>query len=540
VSETLAAGTWQSLLPPLLAIGLALAFRQVVLALVAGVALGALVASDWALTGAIRRGTQEYAVGTVADPDHATILLFTLLLGGMVGIISRAGGAAGLAAWAVRRATDPRRAQVSTWLLGLLVFVDDYANSLLVGPAMRPVTDRLRISREKLTFLVDATAAPVSSVALVSSWIGVEVGYIADQYARLGLEGDPYGVFLKTLPHRFYPLLMLWLGFLIAWTGRDFGPMRRAEARARTTGQVSGPGARPASDFGGEEADAAPRAGNALLPVAVVVVVTLAGMAATGRARVLEAGEEPTLRAVFGMGDSLRALLWGSLAGCATAGALALATGALRLDAVVDAWMAGLRAMMVGCVILVLAWALGAVCEDVGTATFLIDVVGDRLDPRLLPAAIFLLAAAVSFATGTSWGTMAVFFPLVVPLTHGLAPGQEPVMLGAVGAILAGSVFGDHCSPIADTTVLSSLACSCDHVDHVRTQLPYALVVGATGLVAGELAVGLGLYPAWVGLAIGALALAALVRVLARPAGAQAPAGAAEPAPIRRQPTPEA
>lgn len=525
-----AAGTWQSLLPPLLAIGLALAFRQVVLALVAGVGLGALIASGWRVGPALDRAASDYAVGSLVDHDHATILVFTLLLGGMVGVISRAGGGAGLAAWAVRHATDPRRAQVTTWLLGLLVFVDDYANSLLVGPSMRPVTDRLRISREKLAFLVDATAAPVSSLALVSSWIGVEVGYIADQYARLGIEGDPYVVFLKTLPYRFYPLLMLWFGLVVVWTGRDFGPMRRAETRARETGAVTAPDARPASQFAEADPGASPRAANALVPIAVVVAVTVVGMWTTGRAAVLDAGDAPTLRAVFGQADALRALLWGALAGCAVALTMALATRALRLDDALDAWMQGLAAMMVGCVILVLAWALGDVCADVGTAEYLIGVVGDGLAPRWLPAAVFVLAAAVSFATGTSWGTMAIFFPLVIPLAHGLAPGDEPIMLGAVGAILAGSVFGDHCSPIADTTVLSSLACSCDHVDHVRTQLPYALVVGGTSLLVGEVAVALGLYPPWVGLGVGAALLVAAVRWLGRPPGKVAGALGGAPA----------
>jgi len=250
----------------------------------------------------------------------------------------------------------------------------------------------------------------------------------------------------------------------------------------------------------------------------------------TGRAAVLDAGDAPTLRAVFGQADALRALLWGALAGCAVALTMALATRALRLDDALDAWMQGLAAMMVGCVILVLAWALGDVCADVGTAEYLIGVVGDGLAPRWLPAAVFVLAAAVSFATGTSWGTMAIFFPLVIPLAHGLAPGDEPIMLGAVGAILAGSVFGDHCSPIADTTVLSSLACSCDHVDHVRTQLPYALVVGGTSLLVGEVAVALGLYPPWVGLGVGAALLVAAVRWLGRPPGKVAGALGGAPA----------
>jgi len=494
-----------------------------VLALVAGVWLGALLSSTWNPLVALFRAVDHYALGALADEGHASIIIFTLLLGGMDNVITRAGGGSGLAQLVTRRATSARRVLVATWALGILIFFDDYANSLLVGSSMRPITDKLKVSREKLAFLVDATAAPVSSIAIVSSWIGVEVGYIADQYQSLGLEGDPYIVFLKTIPYRFYPLLMLVFGLSVVLWRRDFGPMYRAEHRARMTGRVIAEGAKPASHLGEDasgDAGVEPRWLNAVVPIVAVVATAALGMWVTGTAAVDADGLEPTLRNVFGAADSLTALLWGAFAGCIAAIGVALGSRSLTLVKSMDAWVGGLEAMVLACVILVLAWSLGSVCKDIQTATFIVSGIGDWLSPSMLPAVVFVVAALVSFATGTSWGTMAILFPLVVPMAHQLAPRSEHIMLGAISSILAGSVWGDHCSPISDTTIMSSLASSCDHIDHVRTQLPYALLVGIVSVVFGEIGSGLGLYPGWVGLLLAAAVLLAAVRWLGKPVDA--------------------
>ncbi len=506
-----AIGGWVALLPPLLAIGLALLLRQVVLALLAGVWVGAVVVSDFQPVVALLRVVDRYAVAAVADADHASILVFSLLLGGMIGVVTRSGGGLGLAALVTRMAKSSSRGQLAAWLLGIVVFFDDYANSLLVGSSMRPITDRLRVSREKLAFLVDATAAPVASLALVSSWIGVEVGYIGEQLGERGIDADAYVVFLRTLPYRFYPWLMLFFGLLIALSRRDFGPMLGAELRARTTGRLVAEGSTPASDFSDALAEAPPRPLNAVLPVLTVVLVAIVGMYLDGRASVLAAGEEPTLRAIFGAASSLKALLWASAFGGAVAVVASLATGALDLEGALGAWLDGLKSMLLACVILTLAWSLGAICREVHTAEVVIASIGGWLRPEWISAVVFVVAALVSFATGTSWGTMAILFPLVVPLADEVARHDMHVMLGAISSILAGSVWGDHCSPISDTTIMSSMASSCDHVDHVRTQLPYALLVGGVSMVFGELATGYGLYPAWVGLLFGALVLAGFV-----------------------------
>ncbi len=510
---------WTSILPPLVAIVLALVFRHVLLALIIGVWLGAFLLTGMSPVSSFARLLDTHLVGAIADRGHASILLFSLLLGGMLGLITQSGGAKGLASWVRGDTKSRRRSQLTTWFLGLLIFFDDYANSLLVGASMRPVTDRLRISREKLAFLVDATAAPVSSLALISSWIAVEVGYIEDQFVHLGIERDAYVTFIETIPYRFYPLLMLLFVAWVALRGRDFGPMLRAERRAAEEGLLMRSGAHPASDFHDEAVreDVEGRPMNALIPVVVVVLVAGAGIYFDGRAKVLATGLEPSLRAIVGAASSSAALLWASGAGCLAGLVMSLSSRALTLGDSMDAWMAGMRGMLLAVSILVLAWALGGVCRDLHSAEFLIGIVGDWLTPMWIPATVFVLAAVVSFATGTSWGTMAILFPLVVPLAHQIAPGNEGILLGAVSSILAGSVWGDHCSPISDTTILSSMATSCDHMDHVRTQLPYALLVGLVGLLCAEIPVAAGWYGPWVGLMVAGVAMIVAFELLSRP-----------------------
>ncbi|MGD8607910.1 MAG: Na+/H+ antiporter NhaC family protein [Myxococcales bacterium] len=502
-----------------MAIVLALLFRNVLVALLAGVWLGSFLLSDMSLILSFARLLDTHVIDALADHGHASIVVFSLLLGGMLGLMTQSGGAKGLASWVDTDATTRRRAQLTTWSLGLLIFFDDYANSLLLGSSMRPVTDRIRVSREKLAFLVDATAAPVASLALISSWIGVEVGYIADQFSHLGIEKDAYVTFIETIPFRFYPILMLLFVMWVAIRGRDFGPMLHAERRAEKRGLLLRVGARPASDFHAESvsADTPGRPMNALIPVLVVVLVAAIGIYVDGRAKVVAAGLEPSLRAIVGAASSSSAMLWATGAGCLAALALAVGSGALTFAQSIDAWTNGIRSMVYAILILVLAWSLGAVCRDLQTASFLMGAVGDWLAPAWIPAAVFIMAALVSFATGTSWGTMAILFPLVVPLAQQIAPGRETILLGTISSILAGSVWGDHCSPISDTTILSSMAASCDHMDHVRTQLPYALFIGLVSLLCAELPVAAGWYGPWMGLVVGAVVTIAIFELISRP-----------------------
>ena len=499
---------WISILPPLLAIGLALVARQVHIALLLGVWLGALVIYGWNPALAFMHLGDRFLVDALAERSHASILIFSTLLGGMVGILAHAGATEGVVRYLARKVRGRRGGQKTTAIMGTVIFFDDYANTLLVGNSMRPLTDRLLISREKLAYLVDSTAAPIATIAVISTWIGFEVGLIQDALAKLGGEGSAYTFFLRSIPYGFYPILTIWFVYLVAWLGRDLGPMLTAETRAVTRGEVLRPGAQPASDsMAGESGQQEVRPAHplvAIVPILLVIVATAAGLWWNGKQALTAAGiMAPSLREILNAADSFEVLLWASLAGTVTALVLACVTRRLDLRTSVEGWLAGAKAMLIAMVILLLAWSLSAVCTVLQTAPFLVEICRDGLAAQFLPTVTFLLAAAISFATGTSWGTMAILMPLVFPL-GAILPGSEglaapvgvSIHLATVSAVLAGAVFGDHCSPISDTTILSSLASGSDHIDHVRTQLPYALLVAGVALVVGYLPSGFGFPPA--------------------------------------------
>ncbi len=525
---------WFSLLPPLLAVLLALLFREVVTALFAGIWLGALAVAGFNPLAAVWRVVDTYAVPALADPDHASIVAFSLLLGGMVGVIARNGGTLGIVEAVAPLARSERRGKLATWLAGMAIFFDDYANTLIVGNTMRPITDRLRISREKLAYIVDSTAAPLAAIVPISTWVGYEITLIGDglgiaagQTADVALSAElaganPFTVFLHTIPYLFYPLLALVLVVLTSAMNRDFGPMAAAELRARRGDGLWRPGAMLAADTSGDlmeaKEDTPHRWWNAALPVLTVIAVVVAGLYFTGRAVAVQESPDPSLMDVFGEADPFATLLWGSLAGCLVAIGLSMAQGVLTLEESMTAWVGGLKAMVIAMVILVLAWSLGAVTEDVGTARYLSLILEGAFPLELLPVLVFVTAAAIAFATGTSWGTMAILLPLVIPLAVTLGGGIDfeggahyTVLLGTISSVLAGAIFGDHCSPISDTTVLSSMAAGCDHVDHVRTQLPYAVLVAVVAMAVGDVPTAYGL-PNWISLVVGALILWAFVR----------------------------
>ncbi len=518
---------WVSVLPPLVAIALALALKRVIPAIFLGVWVGAWAASNQAIDGTqgvagawhgLLDAFQVYILKALADEDHAAIILFSLMVGGMVGIISRNGGMQGIVNRIVRWADSARHACIATVGMGIAIFFDDYANTLVVGNTMRSVTDRMRVSREKLAYLVDSTAAPIAALALVTTWIGTEVGLIGDAIADIpGITDPAYILFLKTIPYSFYPLLALFFVMLIAAGRRDFGPMHAAELKARNRAADTDV---PKPAVTGEEIITAKRnrphrAINAVVPVAVLIVSVVVGLWVTG--------EGDTLRDRIGSSDSYKALMWASLLSVLTATLLTLSQRILDLEQIIDAWFRGLKSMLYAMIILVLAWALGQTTKDLGTAQFLVSTLGDNLAGGLLPTLVFLLAAGTAFATGSSWGTMGILMPLVIPLSwavlqqDGTIPAADlPLLYATISGVLAGAVWGDHCSPISDTTILSSMASGCDHIEHVRTQLPYALTVGLISIVFGTLAVMLHV-PWWLSLTLGALALLALYRFLGKP-----------------------
>jgi len=542
-ASTRAIPGWLSLLPPLLAIGLALIYRRVVPALFFGVWIGAVVAigySPWAAFKGLLDAFQVYVREAMADPNHVSIILFSLMIGGMVGIISKNGGTLGIVERLTGWASDSKRGQMVTGALGISIFFDDYANTLIVGNTMRPVTDRLRISREKLAYLVDSTAAPISTLAFVTTWIGYQVGLLGT--AIEGIEGfseGAYSVFLSALPYNFYPLLAIFFVFLVAYVGRDFGPMLDAETRARETGKVLGEGAK-VDEAAAEGDELKPpegtpyRAVNAILPIIVLVGGVLGGLYITG---LNAAGEGASLRTIIGEADSYAALMWGSLLGVLVAAVLSIGQGILDLEQTVEAWYEGLKAMLFAMIILVLAWSLSHITEVLHTADYLVSVLGETLPPGVVPALVFVLAAATAFATGSSWGTMGILMPLVVPLTWAImgangmtGAAHHHILYSSVSCVLAGSVWGDHCSPISDTTILSSMASGCDHIEHVRTQLPYAMSVGLVAVLFGTLPAGFGM-PWWMGLLLGGGLLFGLLYLVGTPVETATPPfeGEAEP-----------
>lgn len=511
-TEQRSIAAWLSILPPMVGILIALILRSVIPALFLGVWIGAWLLTGLSLDGL---GTSLLAVFDVhvrdalVDRDHAAIILFSLMIGGMVGIIFKNAGMEGIVAHAIRWAKTPHRAQLATAGLGTALFFDDYSNTLVVGNAMRPVTDRLNISREKLAFLVDATAAPIACIALITTWVGYEVGLIDAAVRNLEDFDEPaYFLYVRSIGYSFYPVLMLLFVYLVAASGRDFGPMAKAERRARG-GHTAAPDSEQMEMSESRDLhphDTTPRrAFNGIVPIIVLIVGVMLGLLATG--------EGDKLMDIIGSADPYKALMWSSLVAALTAGTMTLAQRILTLEQTVMAWYAGMKMMFLAMVVLVLAWALASLTESLNTADFLVSILGDAIPIGLVPFSVFIIAALTAFSTGTSWGTMGILVPVVVPLTWGILqansaadPAHLHIMYSAIACVLSGAVWGDHCSPISDTTILSSMSSRCNHIDHVMTQMPYAAVVGAFAVGLGTIPAGFGL-PWWAAMLIAAAGL---------------------------------
>ena len=532
-----------SIFPPLMAVALAVLFRRPLLALFAGILTGAFLmrrAAEAGLAASAGGGALDvftkYFHDQLVDRDRLLTIGFVFFMLAMVGVMTRSGGIQGLMDAIARRARTVRRTQIATYLMGLAIFFDDYANTILVGSTMRPLTDRFKISREKLSYLVDSTAAPVAGLSVFSTWIAFEVSTFSAQLPAAGLApADGYEIFFRTIPYSFYCILTLVFVGLVVFTGRDLGPMLDAERRARRTGKVLRPGGVPMVGEKATTMEPAPgiphAAWRAVLPLLTFLFWTLGHIFVNGIAGVREAQPELPLFSVSGITEVLYAgsgyepLFYGALAGFAVA-CIGGITAGLLLDVLRAAWTT-VRSMGVAFAILYLAWMIGAVCSDLGTAPYLTSLVGNAIDPLLLPTLLFLLAGGVAFATGSSWSTMSILLPLVVGLAYhmgssavGLAPtGPESgqlLMVMSIAAVLSGAIFGDHCSPISDTTVMSSIASASDHIDHVRTQAPYSLLVMGVAAVFGYLpATYLGLSP-WLCVALGSVALAGLLFLFGR------------------------
>ncbi|NND07629.1 MAG: Na+/H+ antiporter NhaC family protein [Saprospiraceae bacterium] len=532
---------WYSILPPLVAILLALILKEVSISLFAGIWTGAFIVGGMRLDSfyyfimSFLQVVEKYVIHALNDAGHLSVIIFSLLIGGMVAIISRNGGMAGVVTSLSRFAKTARSAQFITWLLGVAIFFDDYANTLIVGNTMRSVTDRFSISREKLAYLVDSTAAPVASIAFITTWIGAELGYIDGGIAQIqdfSFDMTPYAIFIASLKYSFYPLLTLAFILLLIYVGKDFGPMMAAEKRARKTGQVSS--AMTVSEDEPDMEDLRPVANapmawqHAVYPVLSVIFMTIVGLVSTGMESVQQELSELTsdqyaatwnatwqnmhvlqgseqigffrkLGILIGSADSYVALLWASLIGLVCGIVITLYRKIMNVTHTMHTMVTGFKTMMPALIILTLAWALAHTTEELQTATFLSSALENAINPYLLPMLVFVLAALIAFSTGSSWSTMAILYPIVIPTSwaicqlSGLSEGISlEILLNVISIVMGASVLGDHCSPISDTTILSSLASDCNHIDHVRTQLPYALIVGGISLLCAGLSTYLG------------------------------------------------
>ncbi len=506
ISEVRIIPGWLSIIPPLIAILFALFLRQVLVALAAGIYVGAIFLYDFNPVIAFLRFADTIVINSLTNPDHMLVITFTLLIGGVVGVISSNGGTAGLAKVITKYARSAKSGMVASWVMGIAIFFDDYANSLIIGNMMRPITDRLRISREKLAYIVDSTAAPIASIVIISTWIGYELGLIGEGLRSIGSTENAYDVFLKTIPFRFYPIAALFFVFIVSYLQRDFGPMFKAEKRARETGKLSGSD-EPLHKIDTTESQLnftkKSKWFNGAIPIIIILFGTIAGLIYTGVNEIKEIGGlEFSIQNIISHSNSYFALLWSSFAAGIVAIVMSIWEKLLSLTKAMDAWFKGIQSMLLATLILVFAWGISSITNDLKTADYLISILSNTIDPRYLPVLVFLICALISFATGTSWGTMAIVMPIVIPLAHkislleGLSPADSTLIIhGVISSVLTGSVFGDHCSPIADTTILSSLASSCNHIDHVRTQLPYAILVAAVCMLLGDLPTAFGFNP---------------------------------------------
>ena len=520
---------WLTLLPPLVAIILAFLTRQVLVALFCGVWVGACFSYSLHPVRSFLYSIDTYIVGALSDTDHAIVILFSFGLAGTIGVITYIGGIRGVVEIVSRWAKGPRSGQVATWFLGLFIFFDDYANSLIIGNTMRPFTDKVRVSREKLAFIVDSTAAPVATIGVISTWTAFQIGLISQETNIKDKIGDPYLFFLESIPYSFYSILTLFLVLICGLMLRDFGPMRKAEERCRKTGKVLRDGAKPLLDDTiaqlGTSDDLKPRWINAVLPIFCVIAFTLIGLYTTGTEALGAEADGAGLGKIIQSGNSFSALLWGTMGASMVAILMALGQR-FPLDETIESWITGARSIVLALLTLLLAWSIGAVCKDIHTGAYVASISGGVLTPQILPLVAFISAAIIAVATGTSYGTMGLMVPiflgqLMFPLaeTAGIDPETtRHLALALLAAILGGAVFGDHCSPISDTTVLSSMASGADHIDHVKTQFPYAMLTAGICVPIYLLVGFAGVGPA-LALPIGLAAVFVVFRVISKDTG---------------------
>ena len=468
--------TFMALAPPIIAIVLALVTKEVYSSLFVGVLAGALLYSNFDLIGAVDAIVNDGLIANVGDSWNAGILIFLVLLGIMVGLVNAAGGSAAFGRWAKEHVKTKAGAQLATFALGVLIFIDDYFNCLTVGSVMRPVTDSHKISRAKFAYIIDATAAPICMIAPISSWAAAVTSVVGEE------NGLTY--FVRAIPYNFYSLLTIVMIITISLMKFDYGPMAEHERNAMNgdlfSGEVMG------EDIA-EEANTKGKVIDLVLPVLTLIVFCVIGMIYTGGFFDAESGAYMNIATAFAGSDASVGLAWGALIAVIITVIYLVARQVITFKTAMEAIPKGFCAMVPAVIILVFAWTLGGITRGMlGADIFVKTAIGASAEAlsSFLPAVIFLIAYGLAFATGTSWGTFGILLPIVITVFT----GAGEILVIAMSACLAGAVCGDHCSPISDTTIMASAGAQCNHVNHVSTQLPYALTVAGVSTVAYILA----------------------------------------------------
>ena len=486
-------GTWWAIFPPLLAIFLALITKEVYSSLFIGIVSGGLLYSGFAFEGTMMHVVKDGFIDSVADGYNVGILLFLVLLGSLVAMMNKTGASAAFGRWAQTHIKSRIGAQVATIVLGMLIFVDDYFNCLTVGSVMRPVTDAKRVSRAKLAYLIDATAAPICIIAPISSWAAAVAGFAKGAGAESG-----FSLFISAIPYNFYAILTIVTMFALAFMKFDFGPMKRHEAAT----SAGGPDLGAIEDA--TEALAKNDRGRVIdlvIPVVVLIACCMVGMIYSGG---YFGADKPGFVKAFSDSDASVGLALGSIAAIVFAVVFYICRRVISFRDCMDAFPEGFKAMVPAIMILCCAWTLKAMTDSLGAKVFISDIISGPAAGlwNFLPAIIFVIAIVLAFSTGTSWGT----FGILIPIVLAAIPGSSMTII-AVSACMAGAVCGDHCSPISDTTIMASAGAQCNHIVHVNTQLPYALAVAAVSFVAYVVAPFVG--SAWIALPLAVLLMLA-------------------------------
>ena len=465
--------TYWALLPPVIAIALALITKEVYSSLFIGILVGGILYSGFSFTGTIEHVFIDGMIGSLADTWNVGILIFLVILGAMVVLMNHAGGTAAFGRWSVEHVKSKVGAQICTIILGVLIFIDDYFNCLTVGSVMQPLTDKHGISRPKLAYLIDATAAPVCIIAPISSWAAAVTGFVD---GANGLD-----LFIRAIPYNFYAILTIAMMLVLSFGKFDYGPMRMAELSHKLNSSSEMPHASITGADPKEVQTDNPkgRVIHLVLPILILIVCCIAGMIYSGGFFAADAEGYMNFIVAFSNSDASVGLVFGSFLALIFTIIFFLISGVMSFRDCMDAIPKGFKAMVPAILILTFAWTLKSMTDSLGAAEYVAGLVAQAAGSfmNFLPAIIFLIACGLSFATGTSWGTFGILIPIVVSVFN--ADLGNELMIVSISACMAGAVCGDHCSPISDTTIMASAGAQCDHIQHVSTQLPYALTIAA-------------------------------------------------------------